>query len=162
MAMTRAARAGLWRSVATGDRTDARKATEELFEDAYGVGTTRRVPLRVYARLGGGASLRGWNEIFAVSAPANLLAGQSTDESTDGAETTRRATLGDARTTLGEGALRDASSDGTRRRGFPADQPGDALRRHVPGWVSTTCASSEREDEEIPGTERGWSGEVGA
>ena len=104
--MTRAAREGLWRSVATGNRTDARKATEELFEDAYGVGTTRRVPLRVYARLGGGASLRGWNEIFAVSAPASLLAGQSTDESTDGAETTRRATLGDAlERLLGEGAL---------------------------------------------------------
>ena len=50
--------------------------------------------------------MRGWNEIFAVSAPANLLAGQSTDESTDGAETTRRATLGDAlERLLGEGAL---------------------------------------------------------
>ena len=99
MAMTRAAREGLWRSVATGNRTDARKATEELFEDAYGVGTTRRVPLRVYARLGGGAALRGWNEIVAVSAPASL-------ESTDGAETTRRATLGDAlERLLGEGAL---------------------------------------------------------
>ena len=43
--------------------------------------------------------MRGWNEIVAVSAPASL-------ESTDGAETTRRATLGDAlERLLGEGAL---------------------------------------------------------
>ena len=107
MAMTRAAREGLWRSVATGNRTDARKAMEELFEDADKTGTARRVPLRVYARLGGGAEMRGWNEVVSVSAPASVLADESAAESTaDGAKTSRGTTLGDAlERILGEGAL---------------------------------------------------------
>ena len=65
-----------------------------------------------------------------------------------------------AGTTLRRRRARDASSDGTRRRGFPADQPGDAPRRHaIPGSLSTRVRLlSEKTG---PGTERwlerrGW------
>jgi autophagy-related protein 5 len=130
MAMSRAARENLWRSVVEGDRALADAAEEELEAPAArgesssdqappiegdpattrrnGGAKPRRVPLRAYVvrtpapRLrGGGGSLRSWDDVRVYSAPVEL------DE--DGSRTVGDALasvcVDDVAKTLGDGAV---------------------------------------------------------
>jgi hypothetical protein len=149
MAMSRAARENLWRSVVEGDRALADAAEEELEAPAArgesssdqappiegdpattrrnGGAKPRRVPLRAYVvrtpapRLrGGGGSLRSWDDVRVYSAPVEL------DE--DGSRTVGDALasvcVDDVAKTLGDGAV--VVAQGVRSE--PRDEPRGGAR----------------------------------
>ena len=100
MGLSRRAHADIWRSVASGDRSLASSAEDEL-----GVGRDgcRRVPLRLYVRKGGGA-MKGWGEVRFVSAPASRTAVHDDDDAP--------ATLANALSDLGVGDVCRATVEG--------------------------------------------------